>query len=354
MENLQIPTTNQYEDAYEQFVDDSLFERLQDKYRVKPFYLRYKSLRQVTLMSSYGVNVFSAATAFTCVFVFLNTLLQNNVVAGLLAIGFLAVLELFKRLMIPDFVKNILQFRKVNWLKGFIIVLLMLFSVTLSYFGARESVALFTPKVELTDVESTKEDAKSRIAMLETRLNDIRKTQSWRGKLTPKGQKSYNRVTEQIAQIESDMLQNTNRIIGKNDELLVKHTESTNVNAHVFGVLTLILDFSLILLLAFSEYYDYRSLAEFIKLKTTDKHDTNPQNDATNSNIFGNKINAIATNNSSIDGRIIELAIKNAKANLSAYDAKIRNGEGNSDTNQKGRERWVSELQQLEARLQVV
>lgn len=353
MDNLQIPTTNQYETAYEQFVDASLFERLQDKYRVKPFYLRYKSLRQVALMSSYGVNVFSAATAFTCVFVFLNTLLQNSVIAGLLTIGFLTVLELFKRLMIPDFVKNILQFRRVNWLKGLAIVLLMLFSVTLSYFGARESVTLFTPKVTLTDVESPKQDTKSRIATLENRLTDIRKTQSWRGKLTPKGQKSYNRVTEQIAQIESDMLQNTNRIIAQNDELLVKHADKTNINAHIFGLLTLILDFSLILLLAFSEYYDYRSLAEFIKTQTTNKDNTSAKNGSTNNLVF-ERSNVVATENNSIDERIIELAIKNAKANLSAYDAKIRNGEGNSDTNQKGRERWVSELQQLEARLQVV
>jgi hypothetical protein len=352
MQTSQIPTTNHYETAYEQFEGSTLFHRLEEKYRVKPFYIRYKALRQTAIMSSYGVNIFSMATAFTSVFVFLNTLLQNSVVSCVLCVAFLAVLELFKRLTIPDFFKNILQFRKINWLKGLFVLLLMGISISLSYFGAKESIILFTPEVVLEDVESAKSNPQKRIATLENRLSDIRKTQSWQGKLTPKGQKSYNRVTEQIAQIEGDLLENANRLNRKNDELIVKHSEKTSTNAYIFGIMTLIFDFSLLFLLGFSEYYDYRSLAEFTNRKSQQGTSVKQDFPTDNSNVFSSS-NAVATTNNGIDERILGLAIKNAKANLAAYDAKIRNNEGNEDTNNKGREKWWSELQQLEARLQL-
>jgi hypothetical protein len=352
MENFQIPTENQYQNAYEDFLDTTLFSRLKEKFVVKPFYLRYKPLRSVMLIASYGINFFSAATAFTCVFVFANTLLQNSVMAGVFSVVFLGILEMFKRLLIPDFCKNILQFRQVNWLKGVVIVLLMCISVALSYFGAKDSVLLFTPKVELTNVEDVTKDHKSRIATLEKRLVEIRKTQSWHGTLTPKGQKAYNRVTEQVAQIESDLLQNANRITSQNDELSVKHDEKTFNSASVFSILTLFLDLSLIGLLFFCEYYDYRSFVEFAQKSAAVKQSDNSNNDTNDKGIF-ERSNSVATENNGIDERIISLAIKNAKANLAAYDAKIRNNEGNGDTNIRGREKWWNELQQLESKLGV-
>ena len=355
MEKFEIPTNNEYQSAYEQFLDTTLFGRLQDKFEVKPFYLRYKTLRSVMLVSSFGINLFSAATAFTCDFVFTNTLLQNNVIASTFALLLLGFLEAFKRLMIPSFCKNILQFRQVNWLKAIAIVLLMSLSVSLSYFGSKDSVLLFTPKVELTDVESVKSDYKTRIGTLENRLKEVRKTQSWHGKLTPKGQKTYNNISEQIATIETDMLQNANRITKQNDDLSVKHAESTFDNAHVFGILTLFLDISLLGLLFFCEYYDYRSFVEFAKTSTFSNGHKQPSNSEVrpgDNNVF-ERSNAVATTNNGVDERILSLAIKNAKANLAAYDAKIRNNEGNEATNNKGREKWWSELQQLEARLQI-
>jgi hypothetical protein len=356
MENFQIPTENQYQNAYEDFLDTTLFSRLQEKFVVKPFYLRYKLLRSVILTASYGINFFSAATAFTCVFVFANTLLQNSLLSGVFGASFLVLLEMFKRLMIPEFCKNILQFRQINWLKAVVIVLLMSISVALSYFGAKDSILLFTPKVELTNVEDAKKDHKKRIITLEKRLGEIRKTQSWQGTLTPKGQKAYNSVTEQASKIEADMLQNANRITLKNDELSVKHNEKTFNNASVFSVFTLFLDLSLIGLLFFCEYYDYRSFVEFAQKGTPVKQvagNAKTNNVITDNNNAFSLYNGVATQNGVIDDSILELAIKKAKANIAAYDAKIRNNEGNEDTNTRGREKWWNELQQLESKLNV-
>lgn len=268
---------------------------------------------------------------------------SNNVLSSIVAGSILIVLEIFKRLTIPDFVKNILQYKRVNWLKGCTIVLLMSVSITLSYFGARESVKLFTPDVILTNVDTSNQDYKARIMILEKRLNDIERTHTWQGKLTPKGQKSYNRITEQIAEIESNMLQNANRITNKNDEVVVKHTENTNTNAFVFSMITFVLDFSLLFLLAFCEYYDYRSLAEFSNFPIQTAHQGS----------ICERSNVVATENSA-EKRVFELAYKNAKANLQAYEAKLRNGEGNEVTNLKGRDRWTQELKELAEKLKLI
>ena len=135
--NLSIKTRNDYADAFERFQNSALFERLDEKFQVKPFFERYRSLRFVVLVSSYGINLFSAATAFTCVFVFLQTMLQNSMLSGTFAVAFLLGLEAFKRLTVPGFFKNLLQFGKVNFIKLAFIIGLTSMSVALSYSGAK-------------------------------------------------------------------------------------------------------------------------------------------------------------------------------------------------------------------------
>ncbi len=366
MENLAIKTTNEFQEAHDEFLNSTLHQRLAQKFRVEPFYKRYRKLKNVLSVSSYGLNFFSAATAFTCVFVFLNTLLQNNLIAGLFSIGFLAVVEILKRLTIPDFFKNYLQFGKINVLKIVFIMGLTATSVGLSYLGAKDSVKMFTPSVQLLSVDSVKSSYTSRIADLEERLKDVKKTQSWRGKLTAAGQKTYNQISAQIASIEDDMLKNTNRVTDRNEDLQVKHSSKTEINAHFFGLFTLGLDLSLIIFLFFVEYYDYRSLTEFSQTTNPQYNDRNAIENITetsNTGIVATNMakevhdieisdNAVATDLNGADEGVLRLAIKNAKANLAAYEAKLRNREGNEDTIRRGIERWKNTLVELESRFQ--
>jgi hypothetical protein len=88
MENLSIKTNDVYGEAYKHFLQSSLSARLRDKFMVKPFYLRYRLLRFMALLSSFGVHLFSVATAFTCVFVFLNPMLRNTFVTGVFQLFF--------------------------------------------------------------------------------------------------------------------------------------------------------------------------------------------------------------------------------------------------------------------------
>ena len=359
MKNSTVETKNVFQEAHSEFLNSTLHQRLTQKFKVEPFYKRYRTLKNVLSVSSYGLNLFSAATAFTCVFVFINTLLQNTLLASLFSTGFLTLLEILKRLTIPDFIKNYLQFGKINALKIIFIIGLTATSVVLSYIGAKDSVTIFTPSVQLLNVDSVKGSYTPRITALENRLKEIKNTQSWRGKLTPSGQKTYNQVFAQIATIEDDMLKNVNRITDKNDGLQVNHDSKTSVNAHYFGLFTLGLDLLLIAFLFFGEYYDYRSLTEFTQ-KLPPQYKTAKEDVATSSqnaeNVATDLVldsefsdNAVATDLNGSDEGILRLAIKNAKANLAAYEAKLRNREGNEDTVQRGIERWKNKLVELES-----
>jgi uncharacterized protein YukE len=320
MKNLSIKTRNDYADAFERFQNSALFERLDDKFQVKPFFERYRTMRLVALISSYGINLFSAATAFTCVFVFLQTMLQNSLLAASFAIAFLTGVEMFKRLTIPHFFKNLLQFGKVNFVKLAFIVGLTAVSVTLSYLGAKDTVQLFTPSVSLTDVDSIRTPYQQRITTLEGRLKEVKKAQSWKGKLTAEGQKTYNQISAQIATLENDMLQNASQTTAKNDEKAMQHSRKTSVNAHYFGLFTLLLDVSLLGLLYFVELYDFRSFTEFARLNNQ-SHATIPMIDDDLPDDVNDSYDetAVATRSHAFGGDFLQLAMKKARANISAY-----------------------------------
>ena len=246
-----------------------------------------------------------------------------------------------------------MQFRRVNGLKAVTICAFVFLSIALSYLGAKDSVKLFTPSVFLTNIDSVKGSYQSRIATLESRLSDVKKTQSWHGKLTPQGQKTYNAITAQISLIESDMLDNANRLTSKNDLATDDHSSKTEIKSHYFGIFTLALDVSLIGLLFFLEYYDFRSFAEFVK--SSSQHQTiqttsdNPNSDDV-ATVF--PIEDVATGSNGFDEGVLRLAMKNARANLSAYEAKLRNNDGLKETNLRGIERWQLKLRELEALIQ--
>jgi hypothetical protein len=270
--SLSLKPSNEYQIAYQQFLNTRLAQRLQDKFSVKPFHIRYGLLNVLAKGTSYGLHVFGATTAFTYVFLFLHQLLQNSLLAGVFTTVFLFGLEAFKRLMIPDFCKNALQFRRVNWLKLSVIAALTTLSIALSYSGATATTELLTPSVFLTNIDSVKQSYQTRIATLETRLTDINQKQSRRGRLTTEGQASYQILTEQIALIESEMSQNVRGLSSENTVKSVQHGRKTAINAHYFGLFTLMLDLSLIGLLYFMEYYDFRNFGEFVQINDEAPH----------------------------------------------------------------------------------
>jgi hypothetical protein len=354
--SLNFKTSNEFKSYFEQFKTTTLAQRLTDKYRVRPFFERYKSLCRTMQIATYALNLFSVATAFMCVFAFLNIILPNALLSIVFSASFLVGIEHFKRLTIPNTFKAYFQFKEFNYLKIAFIVSLMLTSCFLSYTGAGDAVQQFTPKVTLIDTENMKNPYQSRIKNLEKQLKEVKRSQSWQGVLTPQGQKTYNAIQNQVNNLENQMFSEVNTATTKNDVSTNEHNTKTGAKAYYFSLFALILDLLLIGFFFFIEYYDYRSYTEFATLEKDFANDVTNQTPppnvvATNDPVTENvPIFSVATANNgfSLNSNTIELAIKKAKANIAAFKAKIRNDDGNRDTNEKGIERWELELSNLE------
>ena len=354
MEKLQFHTENAYENAFQDFQNSVLFQRLTTKYAIKPFFERYASLRKLAIVGSFVIHAFSIATAFIFVFSFLQALLQQEIMAVLFAFLLLAGIEAFKRSLLPEAFKNYFQFNRFDSLRIIVIVGLILVSISLSFFGAKDAVQIFSPKVQLTSLDSVRLPYQQRINALEKRLIELKRTQSWKGKLTAQGRKVYAQLSTQIANVENQMLQQEYRSTQQNDLALAEHTTSTASHSHWFGLFTLFFDFSLIGLLWFIEFYDYRSFCEFATLSTVN---TNAQKTVATVNQRNNQVPkkdnvSVASESESPNQDYLLLAYKKAKANVAAFESKIRNGVGKPSTNQKGLEKWQNRLTELEGSLQ--
>ena len=150
--NFDFPTTDTFSEAFESFQASGLFDRLQKKYQLKPYFEKYKAHRQVVFASSFFLNLFFIGTAFTCVFVVLKVVLPADLLAVVFSLVFLVLLEALKRLTIPGLFKTFLQFRKLNVIQAVVIIVLTAASVFLSYNGAKDVIHLLTPSVHLTDI----------------------------------------------------------------------------------------------------------------------------------------------------------------------------------------------------------
>lgn len=103
---MTFKTSSEFNEAFQAFQNTTLSKTLNEKFRVKPFFEQYQSLRKVVNIASYSINIFAVATSFVGVFAFLVALLHSQILAALFAGVFLTLIELLKRFTIPKAVKE--------------------------------------------------------------------------------------------------------------------------------------------------------------------------------------------------------------------------------------------------------
>jgi hypothetical protein len=272
-QNSSIAQTDHFSDAFQRFQDSRQFKRLQDKYKVKPYFERQRALKVTSAVSGYVLNAFSASTAFLFVYTFLNTLLPAKGLSGAFTLVFLFALEALKRLTLPGVFKTYLQFKKVSWGAVLFAGLLSSGSIASSYFGAKEAVKLLTPDADLANIDDVRKPFEARLEVLQADKADAMK-QTWKGKQTVQSAKRLNVIQLQEAEIQSAMLKAIQEATEANNKAVSSHTTSTTLKAGHFAGVTLVFELLLLLCLYFGELYDFRSLAEFSAHKATDVQET--------------------------------------------------------------------------------
>ena len=318
MENLRLSTSSVFEDARKQFNQSAHASRLQEKFRVKPYFEKFARLRLVVLVSSFFFNVFSALTASTLVFFFVFRLVPNIYVSGAITGLSLLLLESLKRLVTPSFFKDAFQFGFSNKLvfRAIFVLFLGAISVSLSYFGSKRTIKELKPQVQQVDTDSIRSEYQTNIRRFEQKQEDVKASQSWKGTLTKQGQVTYQKIEDQIQASRLELVSQIKEAELENKARKESHQQAEFLEAEVFASVTFLIEILFILCIWYLELYDYKSFKEFAKPDNVVKSGYTEEEGGEKS---------VATENNK---EMIELAIKKAKANISAYKSKIIKGEG--------------------------
>jgi hypothetical protein len=282
-------THSEFDQSFEHLQNNVEFQRLNDKFKVKPFYLKYKGLKTFLNGFSYFIQLVTVSVSFVCVVALLAPMMPP-LLSYSIAVMALVGIEFLKRLTFRPTVKEFLQFQKIAVFSLFLSLSMLAVSLWLTWNGGKETVFLLSDAPPLLNVDSLTGYEKQRIKELTAQLSEIKKTQSWKGVLTPKGQTSYNRVTAQIEQQQNKLDDKETTLNVKNEKTTTDHQSKTTATANQFRFVTVVLDILLFVLLAWLEFYDYRSFTEFAKLRNDIEKENATFNDVRNNDNRNNDV----------------------------------------------------------------
>jgi len=257
-----LETTNPHSQRHKEFDNTRLFKRLADKHTPKPYWKAYRGIHNAVSGVSLLFNALSALTASALVYFFILGLTSSPLAAGVLTITLLGALEYMKRETGAKLFHGYLQFKSAAFGLVATVVLLSAISTAASYFGAAQIVESLTPPPALADVAEETSGIEGQIAGIDQQIQAAQRN-TWQGKLTPRAQRTVERLTESRAALTDELTRTRERVDIANDELAETHTGEMTTNASTFALFTLICEIALIACLYFMQYYDYRSFSEY-------------------------------------------------------------------------------------------
>jgi hypothetical protein len=257
-----IPTENPHSQHHKEFANSRLFKRLEEKHQPKPYWKQYQGIYRAIVGTSFLFNILSALTASAVVFFFIQGLTGSATASAVITVFLLAVLEYMKRETGAKLFHGYLQFKSAAFGLVATVVLLSAISTAASYFGAAQIVESLTPPPALADVAEETSGIEGQIAGIDQQIQAAQRN-TWQGKLTPRAQRTVERLTESRAALTDELTRTRERVDIANDELAETHTGEMTTNASTFALFTLICEIALIACLYFMQYYDYRSFSEY-------------------------------------------------------------------------------------------
>jgi hypothetical protein len=257
-----IPTENPHSTHHKEFANSRLFKRLEEKHQPKPYWKQYQGIYRAIVGTSFLFNILSALTASAVVFFFIQGLTGSATASAVITVMLLAVLEYMKRETGAKLFHGYLQFKSAAFGLVATVVLLSAISTAASYFGAAQIVESLTPPPALADVAEETSGIEGQIAGIDQQIQAAQRN-TWQGKLTPRAQRTVERLIESRAALTDELTRTRERVDIANDELAETHTGEMTTNASTFALFTLICEIALIACLYFMQYYDYRSFSEY-------------------------------------------------------------------------------------------
>ena len=363
-----ITTSNIYDERFKTFQESEFIKRLERKFAPLPYFKRFRALKNIGLFASYLFNVFSALTASTLVFFFVESMVGNYWLSGTATLLFLVVLETSKRKTAAESFKDWLQYRKASFGLTGILVLLVGLSVCFSFYGAKKLVAEFTPPPALEDATEKTRPLKEQLATIDSQIENHMANKNHLGEVYVRSQRAAESLTKQKELLLSQWMETENRTANNNQSTTVEHRQLTKLKAEHFAIVTLLLELLFLLCAWYLEYYDFRSFTEFAESNgngSTDfatAKDYRPLQPSKNGNdrqlaTMTKDNGTVAANNShGMNGKEMEKdailkAIKYVKGKIATAKYRIKNNIGRPETSEVNIKKFTSELRELETML---
>lgn len=332
--------SNPHEDSFQDFTDNLFFQRLEKKFQPLPYFKKYVGLRRIAFTASFLFNLLSGLTASSLIYLFIGNLVSNNWIPYTCTFLIITLHELLKRNINSTVFRDYLMTRKINKMLLIVLIGLSAISIVSSFYGSKKLVWEFSNAPVITTLESATFDLQQQIDNLDAQILAARNTK-WKGTTTTASQRTIESLATQKNELLSELVRVRERTDTQNDETQLAYKKTVEINAYHFALVTLLFELLFIIAAFYLEYYDYRSYLEIkqysnVKLKLPITH---IQEEIT--------LDEPVATTDYVDATILLAAIKNAKSNLSAYQSKMKKGEGTVVSNQKGIKRWQKKIEEL-------
>lgn len=380
-----------FENAYAEFQQDAAAKRLQEKYEVKPYYKRFKSLRNAVLGGSYMFNIISGVAACSLAYFFMKSISSSlgdtlsTLIALIVTLVAIGLLEYVKRFVNGTMIKDGFQFKKFRF--GFAAMALLIsgISITSSFYGGKKAIIELTPDPTLVQRDSMEGNLKSQIAILDSRITKAENT-TWLGVTTRDGSKARTEFQKEKLMLSERLIQVQKSEEQENGMILLEHKSEVQLSAWSFAWVVAGCEILFLMCIFYIEFYDYRSITEFAVMGVAEKiqnvevveynvEATEEAQIATEAetrtlgnvahndldNVSQRPLKSVATSVGDLsqillleDVGVLEQALSNAKSNRSAFKSKLKNKVGKYETNQSGFDKWNDRVVGIENRIQEI
>lgn len=334
---------------YEHYRQSNLAERLKRKYAPIPYYLKFKVLRQLALVSSYVFNFFSGLTAASLVFLFVYGLSEWLILTAIVTVLFLGILELAKRLVCTSLLKDWCTQITINIPMFFFALVLSGLSISFSYFGSQQMVMKLAPSPTIESVDTLIKPLENKIAIINTQIDAARSTK-YRGTTTTSSQRTIELLTVQLAPLENEIF----RLKRNNEDAMLRtqalHHQYTTHKAWYFALVTLVLELFFFLSIWYLEYYDFRSYIEMTSPQiTVPKQLSYPKQNNTKAprSSLNNKPKSKSKQANNLTS---QEEIRLLRSRMATAKYRLKNGVGKRETAERNLEKFAERLEILEKR----
>ena len=264
-----IRQTDLYQKVYATHQDLKESERLRNKFSEKPYRIRFRLLRNLSLGTSLIANLLSAATASIAVYFFLNEMLHHVFASGALTVLLLFILELAKRTTGKTLLVDLNRKGKNGFSLLHLLILLSLTttSIALSYNGGKRTAQQFIEEPDLLIEENYSKTYVEALAKIDQQIDDARQT-TYRGITTTTSQRTIEALTKQRSEIQDKLFDTRKRVENTNNKIKAEFKVDRASKGQLFALITIFVEFLFLCCLFYVEYYDYKS---YIELPENDK-----------------------------------------------------------------------------------